>query len=174
MYLFYYTTNMCKEKFLLCSKMKIEKLNILFILWDIYFYFFFYLFQNRTWLLLIWIYNTRNAVTYNWTKKKKTISDTRSMLTSCSTKRFPNPSKGNDRSAKHPFVKRDMITCVRKRTIGFGVFFCENNGVPSKRGSVKKWETSVGPRCLSNGSTSSMRTKIECSQSATLIMIGKQ
>lgn len=95
------------------------------------------------------------------------------MLTSCSTKRFPNPSKGNDRSAKHPFVKRDMITCVRKRPIGFGVLFCENNGVPSKRGSVKKWETSVGPRCLSNGSTSSPRTKIECSQRATLIMIGK-
>lgn len=96
----------------------------------------------------------------------------RSMLTSCSTKRFPNPSKGNDRSAKHPFVKRDMITCVRKRPIGFGVLFCENNGVPSKRGSVKKWETSVGPRCLSNGSTSSPRAKIECSQRATLIMIG--
>lgn len=109
-----------------------------------------------------------SAVIYNWTGKKKTISDTRSMLTSCSTKRFPNPSKGNDRSAKHPFVKRDMITYVRKRPIGFGVLFCENNGVPSKRGSVKKWETSVGPRCLSNGSTSSLRTKIECSQRTTL------
>jgi len=29
---------------------------------------------------------------------------------------------------------------------------------------VKKWETSVGPRCLSNGSTSSPRTKMEHSR----------
>lgn len=38
---------------------------------------------------------------------------------------------------------------------------------------MKKWETSVGPRCLSNGSTSSPRFKMECSQRATPIMIGK-
>jgi len=29
---------------------------------------------------------------------------------------------------------------------------------------VKKWETSVGPRCLSNGSTSSPRPKMERSR----------
>jgi len=29
---------------------------------------------------------------------------------------------------------------------------------------VKKWETSVGPRCLSNGSTTSPRTKMEHSR----------
>lgn len=73
----------------------------------------------------------------------------------------------NDRSTKHPFVKRDMITCVRKRPIGFGVLFCENNGVPSReeRECEKNGKhLSVLDVYRTDRLASSPRTKMKCSQ----------
>lgn len=78
-----------------------------------------------------------------------------------------------------PFVKEetlwkkttDSMRCswmarfliVYAQPINFGKFFCENNGVPSTEERVwKKWETSVDPRCLSNGSSYFVEYQYSC------------
>lgn len=78
-----------------------------------------------------------------------------------------------------PFVKEetlrkkttDSMRCswmarflvVYAQPISFGKFFCENNGVPSTEERVwKKWETSVDPRCLSNGSSYFVEYQYSC------------